>query len=265
MLWSICKKFILGIAILGLIGCQQGNSSNQIKVGTISGPETQLMEVAKQVAKQRFGLDIKIVEFNDYMLPNMALSDGSIDATACVTLPYLQDLMKAKQLKLIPVAKTFIYPIGVYSNKIKSLNDIASKGIVAISNDPSNGARGLLLLQKAGLITLKNGAGFSATIADIVKNDKNLTIKEIDAAQLPRALPDVDAAVINTNFVVAAGLNPKDAIYREGSDSPYYNLIVTRENNKNAPSVIKLISAYQSPEVIAEAKKLFNDDAIPAW
>lgn len=266
MLRNFFRTIVFILAILGLGGCEQHQTSNQIKVGAISGPEIQLMETTKQVAKQRYGLDIKIVEFNDYMQPNEALNDGSLDANACVTMPYLEDILKIKHLKIVSVAKTFIYPIGVYSNKIKDIKTLSNNAVIAISNDPSNEARGLLLLQQAGLITLKPGVTYTATPRDIVKNDKNLQFKELDAAQLPRVLADVDIAIINTNYATAAGLDPnKDAIYREDNASQYYNVIIAREDNKNSQQIQNLISAYHSPEVIATAKKIFGDGAIPAW
>lgn len=262
------SKIVMMIAVvgLGLSGCQKHKTADQIKVGTISGPETQLMVTAKKVAKERYGLDIQIIEFNDYMQPNIALNDKDIDANACVTMPYLQEILKNKDFKIVPVAKTFIYPIGVYSNKLKDIKALPDNAVVAISNDPSNEARGLLLLQQAGFITLKPGVSFTATPRDIIKNDKHLTFRELDAAQLPRALPDVDIAIINTNYATTAGLDPnKDAIYREDNASPYYNVINAREDNKNSTKIKNLISAYQSPEVIATAQKIFGSNAIPAW
>lgn len=253
----------LFVLILSLLSCSKP-SPNVLTVGTIAGPETDLVEVAKDVALKQYGLDIKIVEFNDYNLPNEALDDGSLDANIYQHLPYLKAAMKAHGYNLEVIGKTFVYPAGIYSNKIKSLNKLPDKAIIAIPNDPSNEARALILLQKAGLITLKNSN--TASVADIANNPKHLNFKELDAAQLPRVLADVDAAVINTTFAIPAGLSPsRDAIYIEGKDSPYANLIVIRRDSPKKPQLEQFVKAMNSPEVQAKAKELFGDGAIPAW
>ena len=257
--------FILFCFFSVLAACHSENK-NTIKVGTISGPETELMETAKQVAKEKYGLDVKIIEFTDYIEPNAALSDGSIDANMFQHQPYLDQQIKDRHYKLVAIGKTFVYPMGIYSLKIKTLSEIPAKGSIAIPNDPSNEARALLLLQKAGLIQLKKSAGLFATPVDIAANPKQLQFKELDAAQLARSLPDVDAAVINTNYAVPAGLSPsRDAIFTEGADSPYANIIVIRENELQDPRMKQLVSAFQSSDVIDKAKKIFDDQAIPAW
>ncbi|WP_028387966.1 MetQ/NlpA family ABC transporter substrate-binding protein [Legionella fairfieldensis] len=251
------------ILTLSLLACHKP-ASNTLTIGTIAGPETDLVEVARDVAQKKYGLTIKIIEFNDYNLPNEALQDGSLDANVYQHLPYLQAAMKAHRYDLEIIGKTFVYPAGIYSNKIKSLEQIPVKAVIAIPNDPSNEARALLLLQKSGLIHLKKNTLVS--VEDITNNPKNLVIKALDAAQLPRILPDVDAAVINTNFAVPAGLNPlRDAIYRETKDSPYANLIVTRRNSNKKVQLNEFVKALNSPEVKEKAKELFNNAAIPAW
>ncbi|ASQ46756.1 MetQ/NlpA family ABC transporter substrate-binding protein [Legionella clemsonensis] len=253
----------LFLLVVSLVACNKP-SPNTLNIGTIAGPETELVEVAKDVAMKDYGLEVKIVEFNDYNLPNEALDDGSLDANVYQHLPYLQAAMKAHGYNLEVIGKTFIYPAGLYSNKVKSLKQLRDRAIIAIPNDPSNEARALLLLQKAGLITLKNSN--TATTADIATNPKHFVIKELDAAQLPRVLNDVDAAVINTTFAIPAGLSPaRDAIYKEGKDSPYANLIVIRQNSIKKPQLEKFVKAMNSPAVAAKAKELFGDGAIPAW
>jgi D-methionine transport system substrate-binding protein len=259
------KLLIIGASIVSLVACQ-AHDKNVLKVGTISGPETELMEVAKEVAKNKYHLNIDIVEFTDYVQPNAALNDGDIQANMFQHQPYLDQQIKDHNYKLITVGKTFVYPMGMYSRKIKAPQDITTHAIVAIPNDPSNEGRALLLLQKAGLIHLKTEAGLFATPSDIDNNPKQLKFKELDAAQLARSLQDVDAAVINTNFAVPAGLSPtKDAIFHEGPDSPYANIIVIREDEKDDPRVKQLVASLQSDEVAQAAKKIFNDQAIPAW
>ncbi len=250
---------------LSLVACSKP-STETLTIGTISGPETELVETAKAVAQKNYGLNVKIVEFNDYNLPNEALQEGSIDANAYQHLPYLKSAMDAKGYSFEVLAKTFVFPTGLYSKKHKSLRGIKDKAIIAIPNDPSNEARALQLLQKAGLLSLKNGASSTATLADIVANPKNLQIKELDAAQLPRALEDVDGAVINTTFAVPAGLNPlHDAIFVEGKNSPYANLIVIKLDTAKKPQLMQFAKAFQSKEVRDKAKRIFGDAAIPAW
>ncbi len=249
--------------VLSLVACSKP-SPNTITVGTISGPETDLVEVAQTVAQERYGLNVKIVEFNDYNLPNEALQDGSLDANVYQHLPYLQAASKAHGYDLEVIGKTFVYPAGVYSKKIKSIKQLPDKALIALPNDPSNESRALLLLQKAGLITLKSEQ--NSSVQDIAKNPKQLQFKELDAAQLPRVLDDVDAAVINTTFAIPAGLSPThDAIFLEDKNSPYANLIVVRKNTDKHPQLDLFVKSMNSPEVKEKAKSLFGDGAIPAW
>jgi D-methionine transport system substrate-binding protein len=264
---KLFKIILLTATFAAFSACSQKSSSeNSIKVGTIAGPETQLMEVAKQVAAKDYNLDIEIVPFTDYNMPNEALSDGSIDANMFQHKPYLDAAIKAKGYKIVPVGKTFVYPMGVYSKKIHDISALPNGAVVAIPNDPSNEARSLLILQKAGLITLKDSNNPNAIIADIATNPKKLKFKEIDAAQLPRVLPDVDLAVINTNYAMIAGLLPsRDALVVEGPDSPYANLIVVRQGSENDPRVLHLVQALHSDPVKQEAKALFKDQVVAAW
>lgn len=260
------KTILLTSCFLFLAACHSSEDKNVIKVGTIAGPETQLMEVAKDVAKQKYGLDIKIVEFTDYLEPNIALNDGSIQANVFQHQPYLDQQTQDKRYHLVAIGKTFVYPMGIYSDKIKKIDQIKSESIVAIPNDPSNEGRALLLLQKAGVIQLKKDAGLYTTPIDIESNPKQLKFKELDAAQLARALPDVEIAVINTNYAIPAGLSPtKDAIFHEQKDSPYANIIVVRQDEINDPRMKQLVAAIQSDAVLKAAKDIFKDQAIPAW
>ncbi len=262
----IFKALVAACALL-LIACHsQPADKNTIRIGTISGPETRLIEVAQQVAQQKYGLNLKIVEFSDYIEPNTALSDGSIEANMFQHQPYLDQQIKDRHYKLIAIGKTFVFPMGMYSKKITQLADIKDGALIALPNDPSNGGRALLLLQKAGLIVLKASPGLFATPNDIEKNPKHLKFKELDAAQLARSLDDVDIAVINTNYAITAGLSPtKDAILHEGSDSPYANIIVIRADEANDPRMKEMLAAIQSPEVLKAAEDIFKGQAIPAW
>lgn len=225
------------------------------------------MEVAQKVALKRYGLHVKIVAFSDYNTPNVALNDGSLDSNMFQDIPYLIPQIKQRGYHIVSVGKTFIYPMGIYSKKISKLSQLKDNAKVALANDPSNEARGLLLLQKAKLIKLKPGATFNATPVDVVKNTKHLQFVELDAAQLPRSLSDVSIATINTNYAVPAGLSPaKDALFEEGSDSPYANIVAARTDNENDSRVKQLVEALHSKPVLAAAKKLFGEGgAIPAW
>jgi D-methionine transport system substrate-binding protein len=199
-------------------------------------------------------------------MPNTALNDGSIDANMFQHKPYLNEIVKTRHYNLVAIGKTFIYPMGIYSRKYISLQKVPVNAIVAIPNDPSNEARALLLLSKAGLIQLRSGANIRATTMDVTSNPKNLQIKVLDAAQLPRVLPDVDLAVINTNYAIPANLTPtKDALFIEDASSPYANIVVVRKKDKNDPRFKQLLSALHSKDVLLEAERLFKGQAIPAW
>lgn len=262
------KKLVCFIfATLLLAACNSDNhQSDGIKIGTISGPETELMEVAVEIAKERYDLTVKIVEFDEYIIPNTALADGSIDANAFQHQPYLDNFIKISSAHLVPLGKTFIYPMGIYSNNYDALSQIPYGAKVAIPNDPSNEARALLLLEAAGFIELEDTAGVHATQRNIASNPHNLHIIEINSAQLPRALPDVDMAIINTNYAIPANLLPtRDALFIEDGNSPYANLIVVRSEDINNADLQHLLQAFQSPEVIDRANSLFEGQALPAW
>ena len=265
MLLHRLKKICFAACVLTtLISCDGKQDPNTLVVGTIAGPETELVDVAQKVALERYGLTVKVIEFNDYNLPNEALMDGTLDANIYQHLPYLLAASKSHGYQFDVIGKTFVYPTGLYSSKIKHLHDIHPHAVIALPNDPSNEARALLLLQNAGLIKLESSQ--STTLHNIKNNPKQLQFKELDAAQLPRILPDVDAAVINTTFAIPAGLTPtRDALYIEHKDSPYANLIVIRRNSTKKASLSLLVKALNSPEVANKAQELFGDAAIPAW
>lgn len=255
------------VVMLGVSACQQQKTGpNTVTVGTIAGPETKLMQIAKVVAKNCYGLNVKIITFSDYNTPNVALSNGSLDANAFQHIPYLKSQIKQHGYKIVSVGKTFLYPMGIYSDSIKKLSQLKPGSKVGIPNDPSNEARALLLLQSAKLIRLKRGADINATPIDIAKNPKKLKFIALDAAELPRALNSVAIAVINTNYAIPAGLSPsKDALYEESTKSPYTNIIAARKDDANTKKIKELVRAFQSPEVVAEAKHLFGDGAIAGF
>ncbi|MEJ8809537.1 MetQ/NlpA family ABC transporter substrate-binding protein [Variovorax ureilyticus] len=236
-----------------------------IKVGVTGGPHAQIFEQVKKVA-EKDGLKIQIVEFSDYVQPNAALAAGDLDANSYQHKPYLDQQVKDRNYKLVDVAYTVNFPIGIYSKKVKSLKDLKDGARVGIPNDPTNGGRVLLVFQDQGLIKLKPEAGLKATPLDVIENPKKIKFVEVDAAQLPRSLDDLDAAGINTNFALSAGLNPgKDAIAKEGAKSPYVNILVVREQDKSKPWVAKLVKAYHSDEVRNYIQNEFKGSVLAGW
>ncbi len=242
------------------------DKSSTLEVGVIAGPEAQLALEAADVAKKKYGLSVSLVPFTDYNVPNMALADGSIDVNVFQHKPFLEAQEKARGYKFVILGRTFIYPMALYSKKIKTLAALKEGSKIAIPNDPSNEARALLLLQDASLITLKPGVGFTATPLAIVANPKHLKIIPLSAAQLPRALGDVALAAINTNYARAAELSPaRDGLFLEKKSSAYANIMVARASDKNDPRLMEYVKAMQSEAVLKKAHELFGDDVMKAW
>lgn len=258
-------KNLLAALSVALVSLALPASAETIRVGVTAGPHAQILEAAKPVAAKA-GLDIKIIEFTDYVIPNQALAGGDLEANSFQHLPYLENQIKDRGYKLVSVAETVVYPIGIYSKKIKSLDELRKGATVAIPNDPTNGGRVLLLLQAQGLLKIRPDAGLKASPVDIVENPKSLKIAELDAAQLPRSLDDVDAAAVNTNFAIEAGLDPaKDPIARESAESPYANIIAVRAEDKDKPWVAALVKAYRSPEVKTFVDEKFKKTVVTTW
>ena len=257
------------LAGLLLAGCDQKNdNAKHIKVGVINGAEQDVAEVAKKVAKEKYGLDVELVGFSGSLLPNDATNAGELDANVFQHRPYLEQDNKAHGYHLVAIGNTFVFPMAGYSRKIKSVADIKDGATIAIPNDPTNLGRALLLLQKEQLITLKAGTGLLPTAVDITSNPRNLKIMELEGAQLPRVLddPKVDVAIISTTYLQQTGLSPvRDGIFIEDKNSPYVNIIVAREDNKDAENVKKFVQAYQSDEVYEAANKIFNGGAVKGW
>lgn len=270
-------KKILSIAFvsaLALTGCNEekkadasATTTNKIKVGVMSGPEHTVAEKAAQIAKEKYGLDVEFVLFNDYALPNTAVSKGDLDANAMQHKPYLDKDSQSKNLdNLVIVGNTFVYPLAGYSKKVKNVNELADGAVVAVPNDPSNLARALILLEKQGLIKLKDNTNLFSTSLDIVENPKNLNIKEVDTSVAAKSLDDVDLAVVNNTYAGQVGLNTTEhGVFVEDKDSPYVNLIVSRQDNKDSQAVQNFVKAYQTEEVFEEAKKHFKDGVVKGW
>lgn len=271
------KSFSLVLAALltvfALAGCSNGSSDANgdkvvIKVGASPSPHAEILEqVVDQLAEK--GYTLTIVEYTDYVQPNLALESGDLDANYFQHKPYLEDFNDKNGTHLVPVANIHYEPYGLYAGKTKSLDALQDGATIAVPNDASNEARALLLLEAAGLIKLKPDAGLLATVMDITENPKNLKIMEIEAAQLPRSLPDVDMAVINGNYALDAGLSIRDALAVEDKDSlaaeRYANILVVKEGSENNPAVLALIEALQSETVKKFIDETFNGSAIPMF
>lgn len=224
-------------------------AAQTLKLGVENGPHAEIAEHVKQILAKD-GIDVKVVELSDYAQQNPALAAGDLDANSFQHQPYLDEQVKARGYKIAAVAKTIVFPMGVYSKKVKSLAELPQGAKLAVPNDPSNEGRALLLFQAQGVLKLRPGSGITPTPADIVENPKKLKIVEVDAAQVAHFLPDVAAAAVNTNYAIQGKLDPaKDAIARESADSPYVNVIAIRQADAQKPWVQKLVAAYHSDEV----------------
>ena len=238
--------------------------AQDIKVGVSPGEHGEIMEeVAKVTAPM--GLNIRVIEFSDYVVPNQALADGDLEANSFQHRPYLENQMNDRGFDLVEIATTITTPMGVYSDRLDDIADLPEGGRVAIPNDPTNGGRALLLLQQLGLLTLAEGTGLVPSPLDVTENPRNLRFMELDAAQLPRALADADIAIINTNFALASGLDPaNDAIAME-EDSPYVNIMVVRNGDQDEEWVGKLVEAYHSDEVKAFIEEQYDGAVLTSW
>lgn len=264
---SRVKSLLISLLCLLTLSCShKERGENEIYIGTISGPETELVEVAKKVAADRYNLKLTIITFEDYVMPNTALAEGEIDANMFQHQPYLDVVLSKQKYAIEPIGKMFIYPMGIYSKKVKNLADLPKGAVIGIPNDPSNAARALRLLAKAKLISIPQVNDLELTPKKIYANPHQLVIKEIAAAQLPRVLSELDAAVINTNYAIPAGLIPqRNALFLEDKNSPYANIVVVRSSEKDKEKFHQLMEALHSNEVVASSKNLFADQAIPAW
>ncbi len=246
-------------------GVSLAHAAEVIRLGVTAGPHAQIAEIAKKVAA-RDGVELRIVEFQDYIQPNAALDSGQLDANSYQHQPFLDSQIQARGYHLAAVATTVTFPMGFYSKRVKSLADLPRGARVGIQNDPSNSGRALQLLQKAGVIRLKPTVGVAATTADVVDNPKDLHIVQLEAAQLARSLDDLDASAINTNFALQAGLVPtRDAIAIEDAKGPYANLLVVRTADKDKPWVATLVKAFHSPEVRQFVQEKFAGSMVPSF
>lgn len=241
-------------------------AETKLKVGASPEPHAELLNLVKDDLAAE-GIALEVIEFQDYVIPNEAVESGEIDANYFQHLPYLNSFNDERGYHLVNAGGIHVEPFAVYSSKIKDLKDLKKKAKIAIPNDPTNEGRALLLLQDAGLITLKEDAGLQATPQDIADNPLKIKFKEIEAASLPRVLKDFDAAVINGNYAIQAGLSAlKDGLFVEGSSSPYVNVIAVKAGNENNDAIKALVKALQSDKVKDYiAKKYPNGDVVTVF
>lgn len=272
---SILSVVLAGVVAIGLIGCGGANTTGTkdskndkvIKIGVTPKPHKEIVDIAKPLLEKQ-GYTVEITEFNDYVQPNTAVSEGSLDANFFQHTPYLNEQNQSKGFKLVSVGPIHLEPMGLYSKKIKSIDELKDGSTIAVPNDPSNEARALKLLAGKGIIKIKDGE--LITPKDITENKKNLKFSELEAAAIPRAMDDVDAAVINGNYAIEAKFNPaKDAIIVEDKNSeaakPYANILVVKEGNEKQEKIQALYKALTSPEVKAFIEKEYSGAVIPVF
>lgn len=257
------KSFVLASALLGVLSFSA--QAQKLQVAATPVPHAEILEFVKPaLAEQGVTLEVKV--FTDYVQPNVQVEEGRLDANFFQHLPYLEEFNESRGTSLVSVAGVHVEPFGAYSQKVKSLDELKSGSKVAIPGDATNGGRALLLLQSSGVLSLKEDAGITATPRDVADNPKRLRLIELEAALLPRALQEVDLALINTNYALEAGLNPQqDALAIEGGESPYVNILVTRENNQQDESVLKLVEALKSDAVREFINEKYQGAVVPAF
>lgn len=282
------KKTLLALLLaLGLVACsspseepaveetevsEQGEVSKQgagdpvtIKVGATPVPHAELLDLVKEDLEAE-GIIVEVVEFNDYLTPNLALADGSLDANFFQHEPYFIDNIEANDLDLVSIGNVHLEPLALYSAEYKSLDEIPEGAEIFIPNDPTNGARSLQLLANNGLIELKDPSDINATERDIVGNPKNIKITALEAAAIPSSYQDAGAAVINSNFAMSADLSPtEDGLVIESIDSPYANLVAVRTEDAEKPELQALIKALQSEKVRTYIEETYKGEILPAF
>lgn len=258
--------FIIAVLSLSLVACGSDSKEDILKVGATAVPHAEILEEIKPILAEE-GIVLEVVVYQDYVQPNIQLSEGELDANYFQHVPYFESFTGERGIdNLTNIIKVHIEPMGIYSQKIDDLAKLQDGATVAIPNDPSNGGRSLALLAKAGLIKLEAGTGVKGTIQDIIENPKNLEVVPLDAAMLPRSLEDVDLSVINTNYALQANLNPvEDSLFIENSDSPYANVLTIRTEDQEKESIKKLAEALTSPAVKKFIEEKYNGAVVPAF
>ncbi|PFG14922.1 MetQ/NlpA family ABC transporter substrate-binding protein [Bacillus sp. es.036] len=264
--------YLLGALLLVFLAACSGNEASggseedgPLKVGVTAGPHEDVMNKVKEVAAED-GFEIEVMAFNDYVMPNTALDEGELDANVFQTEPYLNDFVQERGLDLTKVASTINFPMGIYSDQYKSLDELKDGDKVGLPNHSTGEPRALQLFEKAGLIELKKGVGVEATIKDIEKNPLNLEFIPLEASQIPRQLEELAIAAINTNYAMESGRVPKeDSLEMEADDSPWVNVIATKTENTEDERIQKLVNYYHTDEVKEFVQEEFAKSVVPSW
>jgi D-methionine transport system substrate-binding protein len=258
---ALAATFVLA----ALLPAASEAANQTIRVGIMSAEDEDVWAVVKKEAAAK-GLDLKLVVFNDYTQPNEALENGELDANAFQHKPYLDNQIKTRGYHIVPVGYTAVWPIGLYSHKVKSVADLPKGAVVGVPNDPSKEGRALRLLESQGAIKLKPESGILATTADITDNPKNIQVKELDAGIVGRSIDDLDAAVVNTDWALKSNLTQADRIATEPvADNPYRNFIAVKAGHENDPWVRTLVAAYQNDTIRDSLKAVYKGTALAAW
>lgn len=266
---AVCILAAVAAGALLLSGCGTADkkeaAGNEIKIGATAGPHAEVAEAVAQEAEKQ-GIKVKVVEFSDYLMPDKALAEGQLDLNSYQHAPFLKNFSQQNGADLVPIGTTILMRMGIYSNKFHDVKDIPDNAVIAIPNDPTNGGRGLMLLEKAGLIGLKDGAGIKATVNDIASNPKHLQFQELEAAQLPRSLDDVDAAVITMNYVMSGGLDvKKQGIFLEDKNEPLAVMVLAaRAEDKDNPAYKKIAEIFHSPAIKQFIEEKYKGTIEPA-
>lgn len=274
--WLTGVLLVVSATVLGACGSDGGASGEEVEslvsddvltVGVTGGPHEQIVERVAELAEEQ-GLDFTIETqvFADYVMPNVALSEGEIDINSFQTEPFFDEMNETRELDLIRVGDTVTFPMGIYSLDYKEISELPDGAKIGLPSDPTNSGRALALFEKAGLLKVEEGVGLQATVMDIAENENNYEFIELDSAQIPRQLEELDAAAINTNFALEAGFVPaKDSIFIEPSDSPFVNLVASRTENKDDEVITQFLELYHSDEVKQFIEEEFTGSIVPSW
>lgn len=266
---------VLSVAVLGACGGEEASSGEAeslvddgvLTVGVTGGPHEEVVnKVAELAEEQGLEFTIETQVFSDYVMPNVALSEGEIDLNSFQTEPFFDEMNESRGLDLVRVDDTVTFPMGIYSLEYTDIKDLPEGARIGLPSDPTNSGRALALFEQAGLLKVEEGVGLAATILDIAENENNYEFIELDSAQIPRQLNELDAAAINTNFALEAGYNPaEDSIFSESSDSPFVNLVASRTENKDDEAIKQFLELYHSDEVKQFIEEEFSGAIIPSW
>ena len=258
-------RFVSLIASAFAFAAFAAHAETTLSVAATAVPHAEILEQVKPVLAKE-GITLKVKVFTDYVQPNVQVAEKKIDVNFFQHKPYLDEFNKNKGTNLVSVAPVHVEPYGAYSKKVKKVADLPNGATIAIPNDPSNGGRALILLEQNGLIKLKDSKNILSSVKDIAENPKGFTIKELEAATLPRLLDQLDLALINTNYALEAKLVPtRDVLFIENANSPYANLLVSRLDNKDSDAVKKLVTALQSAEVKQFIADKYKGAVVPAF